>query len=209
MGYFWVTEDEKSFVIGEANMLDEGAGKSFCEFIYENTKGKEKVIDIGMKAPLNNSFSSFLYRNGGKFNCNNEIYPGTWAGMYKIVDLKLAMEALKESFEERLMESKFYNFVGNYSIATDIGEVILSINNSKLQIIGQSEFQENNIALGKVVDIKIPINILTAVYTGYKNIAYYKDNLKFDKINDFQLFNTLFPIEHPYFWDLEMSDEWE
>lgn len=206
-GYFWVTEDEESFIIREANILDEEAGKSFCKFIYEKTKDKERINDIGMRAPLNNSFSRLLYKYGGSFKCNNEIFMGSWAGMYKIVDLKLAMEILKENFEERLKQSRFYNFTGNYRVMTETAEVIISINKGSIDVIGQTEYSEGNKISGKSKDIKIPANILTSVYTGYRNIAYYKNKLKFEDINDFQLFNTLFPIEYPYIWDLEMSDE--
>jgi len=200
IGYFWVTQDDNGFMIREGNILEEEAGKSFCGFIYEHTKDKEKIINIRVKSPLNNSFSRYLYKRGGRFNCINEIYPGSWAGMYKIVDLKAAMEMLKDSFEERLKESRFYNYKGQYRIVTDIGEVVLLIDNSKIQICEEAE---------NAINVNIPLNILTSIFTGYRDINYYKDELSFHSEEGLQLFKVLFPLGNPYFWDLEMSDELE
>jgi len=199
-GYMWLTNSEKEVTIREAVILNEEAALSLCELLYSLTKDKEGIKIIGMKSALNNSFARFLYKKGGRFSCNNEIYPGSWAGMYKIVDLMAAMNILRESFEERLKESKFYDFNGRYRIVTDAGAVGLSINKSKVEICDE---------VSDAVDIRIPLNILTSVYTGYRDIAYYKEELSFHNKGDFQLFNVLFPLGNPYIWDLEMSDELE
>jgi len=54
--------------------------------------------------------------------------------------------------------------------------------------------------------LKIPINILTSVFTGYKDISYYEDKIEFCNKEHYELFKILFPLENPYIWDLEDSD---
>jgi len=118
-GYLWLTNSDKELTIREAHIVDEVAGESLCAFLNKLVMDRAEIKTLNMKAPLNNSFAKLLFKKGGKYSCSNELYPGTWGAMYKIVDLKSAMKVLKEALEERLRASKFYNFMGMYRIVSE------------------------------------------------------------------------------------------
>ena len=56
-------------------------------------------------------------------------------------------------------------------------------------------------------EVEIPINILTSIYTGYKDICYYKREIILKSEVIYEILKVLFPLENPYIWDLEQSDE--
>ena len=197
VGYAWFTLTDKELLLREAQITDEEAGKSLAEFLYSLIESKN-INDLGYKTPLNNSFAKFLYKNGGRAASTNEIFPGTWGGMYKILLLEPALRALIPSFEERLYSSRFFSYSGVINISTSLGAVRIILQKGKVAIEEKTSDAE---------DINIPINILTSVYTGYKDICYYKEEIDFKGEENYELLKILFPLGNPYVWDLEMSDE--
>jgi predicted acetyltransferase len=193
-GYLWVTEGNMNIVIREGQVIDEEGAIAVGQFLYES-----EIENIGMKTPLNNSLANYLYKWGAQVNCTNEIYPGAWAGMYKIISLKWVLELIKDSLEERLIESKFYNATGNIKLYCETEKLIIEYSNSKI-IIKDSEANEGSF---------IPINILTAIITGYKSIEYYKTDINYIDPKYYELLKVLFPKGNPYIYDLEMSEELE
>jgi predicted acetyltransferase len=196
-GYIWYTLTDKEMLIREAQIIDDEAGKSLAEFIFSLIKGKT-IQEVGLQTPLNNSFAKFLYKKGARNACTNEIFPHNWAGMYKILLLEPAIEALIPSFEERLYSSRFYAFTGNINIATSLGGISILINKGKVKVEKKTPSEQ---------DIKIPIKILTSIYTGYKDICYYKEEIDFKGEENYELLKILFPLGNPYVWDLEMSGD--
>ena len=196
-GYAWLTLTDNELLLREAQIVDEEAGKSLAEFLYSLIENKN-INELGYKTPLNNSFAKFLYKNGGRAASTNDIFPGTWGGMYKIILLQPALQALVSSFEGRIYSSRFYNYSGCINISTSIGAVAIKLLNGKVTIEEKAPASE---------DINIPINILSSIYTGYKDICYYKDEIDFKGKENYELLNILFPLGNPYVWDLEMSDE--
>ena len=192
-GYIWLSYEDNKLQVREAQILDEEAGASVGEFLFKLAEAETNTI--GMRLPLNNSLAEYFYKKGAKFSCTNEIYPKNWAGMYKILDLKAALENLVTSFNKRLYNSRFYDFTGNFNIVTEIGDVGLNIESGKVKITEVSLDSE---------EVKIPIKILTSVYTGYKDICYY---IRKGVVRDVEILKILFPLEYPYIWDLEESDE--
>ncbi|MBC8062021.1 MAG: GNAT family N-acetyltransferase [Clostridiaceae bacterium] len=197
-GYIWLSTSDSKIKIREANIDDDEAGKSLSGLLYSLTESIEDIELIGLKLPLNNSFAKYLYKKGAKFSCTNELYTENWAGMYKILDLQASMKKLISAFEKRLCNSKFHEYTGYFDIKTEIGKVGLNIDRGKVTVT-------NNFKLGE--EVEIPINILTSIYTGYKDINYYERQLKFKNEEIKDILKVLFPLENPYIWDLEMSDE--
>jgi predicted acetyltransferase len=197
-GYIWLSLINSKIIVREAEIVDDEGGKSLCEFIYSLISKNEEIKAIGMRLPLNNSFAKFLYKKGAQFSCTSEIYPSNWAGMYKIIDLKSALGNLVPSFEKRLYKSRFYDYSINFNITTEIGKVGINIQNGKVRITNYVETS---------IEINIPIYILTSIFTGYKDICYYENELNFKNRELYDIFKTLFPYCNPYIWDLEMSDE--
>lgn len=195
-GYMWVQVKKDEIVVREANVLNEKAAASLCERIYNLAENEN--CKIGIKAPLNSKFSRYVYKKGARFACNNEIYPGAWAGMYKIINLKSALEALIPSFEKRLSNSRFYDYTKIYKISTDIGEVIIQMKHGKVNISdnGQSD-----------LTISIASKVLTPLLTGYKDLGYFEDKISFNSEEEKAVLKVLFPLEFPYIYDLEYSDE--
>lgn len=197
-GYIWLSLSETKIIIREANIEDEDAGKNLSELLYSLTKNIEDIKIIGLRVPVNNSFAKYLYKRGAKFSCTNEFYPKNWAGMYKILDLEASMKKLIPSFEKRLYNSRFYEYTGSFNINTEIGKVNFHVERGK--VIITSGFKPG-------WEIEIPINILTAIYTGYRDICYYEGEIIFKGEELEEVFKVLFPLENPYIWDLEQSDE--
>jgi predicted acetyltransferase len=193
-GYMWVTEGNMNIIIREGQVIDEESAIAVGQFLYES-----EIESIGMKTPLNNSLANYLYRWGGEVSCTNEIYPGAWAGMYKIINLRWVLELLKDSLEERLSESKLYNAAGSMKLYCETEKLIIEYDNSKI-IIKDSDVNEGSF---------IPINILTAIITGYKSIEYFKEEVNYLEPKYYELLKVLFPKENPYIYDLEMSEELE
>jgi hypothetical protein len=190
----WVTEGNMNIVIRESQVIDEESAIAIGQFLYES-----EIESIGMKTPLNNSLANYLYRWGGEVSCTNEIYPGAWAGMYKIINLRLVLELLKDSLEDRLSESKLYNVAGSMKLYCETEKLIIEYDNSKI-IIKNSDANEGSF---------IPMNILTAILTGYKSIEDYKTEINYIEPKYYELLKVLFPKENPYIYDLEMSEELE
>lgn len=199
-GYLWLTESDKEITIREGQVLDKFAAEATAEFLYGKIAANGNIVNIGMKAPLNNSLVKYLYRWGGRVSCTNEIYAGSWAGMYKIVNLIKAAEILKESFESRLKESKLCNASGGINIKSEPGNINISYENSRVSINDYND---------KYSSVHIPGNILTSIFTGYKDIDYYREKISFTDEGKFELLKVLFPLENPYIYDLEMSEELE
>lgn len=198
IAYIWLSILSDKIIVREAGISDDEGGNGLCEFIYSIAKANEEIKNVRMRLPLNNSFAKFIYKNGGSFSCTNEIYPGNWAGMYKILDLSSAMENLIPSFETRLSKSKFYDYSINFNIKTETYKVGFSLTHGKVKIM---KYLESSI------EINIPINILTSIFTGYKDICYYEKELNFKNREISNIFKILFPSCNPYIWDLEMSDD--
>jgi len=197
-GYIWLTLIENEIKIREVNIEDEEAGKTLSEFLYQLTGNNEAIKILGFRIPLNNSFSKYLYKKGARFSCTNEFYPKNWGGMYKILDLRVAMKKLITSFEKRIANSRFYEYSGSFNIKTEIGKVGFNIEKGKVVITNGLSFGE---------EVEMPINILTSVFTGYKDICYYEDKINFKSEEVKEILKILFPLENPYIWDLEQSDE--
>ena len=197
-GYIWLTIAESKIEIREANIEDDEAGKNLGELLYLLTRNKENIKIIGLRLPLNNSFAKYLYKKGAKFSCTNELYSNNWAGMYKILDLEAAIKKLRPSFEKNLYNSRFYEYTGYFNINTEIGKMGLYFEKGKVTVTN---------GFNSCEEVEIPINILTSIYTGYKDICYYKREINFKNEITYEMLKVLFPLKNPYIWDLEQSDE--
>jgi len=197
-GYIWLSLSQNEIKIREANIKDDKAGESLSELLFLLTEKIEDVKTLGLRSPLNNSFAKYLYKKGGKFACTNELYPENWAGMFKIIDLKAIMMKLVQNFEKRLYNSKFYEYTGDFIINAEIAKVAFNIEKGKVTVT-------DNFING--VEVNIPIKILTSIFTGYKDIEYYEKQLNFKSEDIKEILKVLFPLENPYIWDLEQSDE--
>ncbi|MBA2277638.1 MAG: hypothetical protein H0W06_07715, partial [Chloroflexia bacterium] len=47
-------------------------------------------------------FGAWLFRHSARRGCDNRIYPGSWAAMYRVVDLPAVLEAWRSAWEARL-----------------------------------------------------------------------------------------------------------
>ena len=50
-------------------------------------------------------FGEWLYRHGARRGCDNQIYPGSWAAMYRVVDLPAVLEAWRSDWGRRLAQA--------------------------------------------------------------------------------------------------------
>lgn len=194
MGYAWIKDEESKLFIKEVAMQNEPASESLCLKIYEMLKDRS-YNNIGVRCPLNNTFARYIYKKGGTFRCNNEIYHGSWGEMYKILNLKKALMGILNLLQSRLKESKFNKINANYTIVTEQENATLKIKEGVITISD---------TIG--VKVKIPMSILTPVYTGYKSIEYYKDKIEYINDEVEQVFKVLFPQENPYIWTLDIND---
>lgn len=193
-GYAWIKKEESQLVIKEIAMRDEIASESFCLKLYQIIKD-ENYDHIGIRCVLNNSFAKYIYKIGGTFKCNNEIFDGTWAEMYKILNLKNALIGILSLLQERLKESKFNKLSTKYTIVTEEEKVTLEIKEGVI-----------NIADTIGIEVKIPMNVFTSVYTGYKSIEYFKDKIQYSNDEVEAVFKVLFPQGYPYIWTLDIND---
>ena len=175
-------------------MVNATASESFCSKLYQITKDK-KYNQIGVRCSLNNSFAKYFYKKGGTFRCNNEIFEGTWGEMYKIIDLKNALIGILNLLQERLKESKFNKLSVNYTIETEEEKATLEIEEGVI-----------NITDTKGIEVKISMNTFTSVYTGYKSIEYFKDEIQYFNDEIEEVFKVLFPEGYPYIWTLDIND---
>ncbi|WBW96721.1 GNAT family N-acetyltransferase [Oceanirhabdus sp. W0125-5] len=194
MGYAWIKKEDSQLIIKEVAMRNETAAESLCLKIYEITNDKN-YNKVGVRCPLNNSFAKYIYKKGGTFRCNNEIFHGTWGEMYKILDLKNALMGISGLLQERLKESKFNRISANYTIVTEKEIATLEIKEGVIKITD---------TIG--IKVKIPMSVLTSIYTGYKSIEYYKDKIQYLNDEVEEVFKVLFPQGYPYIWTLDIND---
>ena len=86
------------------------------------------------------------------------------------------------------------NFTKNWSVK----KFLTNIEKGKVTVTNDFKSSE---------EVKIPINILTSIYTGYKDICYYEREMIFKNKVIQEVLEIMFPLENPYIWDLEQSDE--
>ena len=194
MGYAWIKTNENMIVIKEVVILDDIGSESLCSKIFEMISDKE-MTDIGIRIPLNNSFAKFVYSKGATFSCNNELFEGTWGEMYKILDLKKALIGILDILNDRLNKSKYNDFEGCLSIVCGCDKATLTIENGKIRITEEDG-----------IEIAISMGNFTSVYTGYKPMEYYDNDISYPSNQIKLLFGTLFPKGHPYIWTLDIND---
>lgn len=200
-GYSWVTEDPTSgrMLIREAAVADDAAAESIGAFLYAKIVDVERVQLVSARVPLGHPFGDYLFRHGARSACYNQIFPGTWAGMYRIIDLVAVCEALKEVFQERISRSRFWRLSQTYQLQTELGTVVLHLEDGKVQILAGNE--ESGQAL------PVPADILTQLVTGYQDALYHQERLEHLSPDQLELLQVLFPLGNPYIWDLEESEE--
>lgn len=194
MGYTWIKINKNIIIIKEVVVIDDIASESLCSELYEVIMDKD-MNEIGIRSPLNNSFARFVYKKGATFSCNNELFEGTWGEMYKILDLKMALIGILDLLNERLKNSIYHNLNARYSIVNRDDKATLSIENGKIKITEESG-----------IEISIPMSIFIPVYTGYKSIEYFNNEIDYSDDETKQVFNTLFPKGYPYIWTLDIND---
>jgi predicted acetyltransferase len=197
-GYFleWMRADAVS--VDEVGVLDDEAAAAIAGCLYHQTEGHPDTFRVGVKAPHNNRFSAYLYRHGARQACTNYIYPGSWGGMYRIIDLRQVMEKVRPTLEQRLADSRLYLHCGRYQIVSDIGAAGLEIDHGRVTISD---------SLANAVRLELPRQVLTPLITGYRDIDSCSVPLGLDE-KEHQLLQILFPLGHPYIWDLEESEEY-
>lgn len=202
-GYVWMSLKENRITLREVGLIDEEAARTLAGFLYETLDKYEQINNIGMQLPLNNDFSVFVFKHGAKFSCTNEIYPESYAGMYRINDLKAVFETLIGCMEKRLADSKFYNKDVLIGIRTEESSVIIDIKEGKIKILNGVEEIQNPI---KNI-IYISMEYLTPIITGYRDVSYFQDKIDFRNQDNYDLLKVLLPLTNPYIWDLEMRQE--
>jgi len=193
-GYAWLKTEKNMIIIKEVAVLNDTASESLCSELYNEIMGSD-ITEIGIRSPLNNAFARYVYKKGATFSCDSELFEGTWAEMYKILDLKKALVGILDLLNERLKQSIYHDLNGFYSIVTENDKATLSINDGIIEVTDDPG-----------VEICIPSNILTPIYTGYKSIEFYVDRIDYPNNDVRQVFNTLFKKGHPYIWTLDIND---
>lgn len=194
VGYAWIKEEKKQLTVKEVMVKNEEAAGSLCRKIYKDYN-KTSIDNIGVRSPLNNRFAEYLYKRGASFKCTNQVFSGTWGEKFKILDLKKALNGIKDILQERLKNSKLEGVDGRYSIITQNDRATINIEGATLSICDE---------MGEKIEISI--RNFTAAYTGYRGIDYYKDKTRYESKEAEELFNVLFPQGHPYIWTLDIND---
>jgi len=193
-GYAWLKTDKNMIVIKEVAVLNDTASESFCSELYNVIMGSN-MTEIGIRSPLNNTFARYAYKKGATFSCNSELFEGTWGEMYKILDLKKALVGILDLLNERLKQSIYRDLNGCYSIVTENDKATLSIKDGIIKVTDDSG-----------IEISIHSNIFTPIYTGYRSIEYYINEIDYPNNDVRQVFKTLFKKGYPYIWTLDIND---
>lgn|GEM_PF-2857383 len=89
-------------------------------------------------------------------------------------------------------------FVGNVGATPDIGEVIMQVEHGKVNILDNGKSDST---------IDIASKVLTPLLRGYKDLGYFENKISFNSEEEKAVLKVLFPLEFPYIYDLEYSDE--
>jgi len=193
-GYAWLKTDKNRILIKEIAVLNDTASESFCSALYKDIMTND-MTEIGIRSPLNNAFAQYVYKKGATFSCNSELFEGTWGEMYKILDLKQALVGILDSLNECLNQSKYHDLNGSYRIVTENDKATLVIKDGTIVVTDDDG-----------LEVSIQSNIFTPVYTGYKSIDHYGDDIDYPNNHVRQVFETLFTKGHPYIWTLDIND---
>ena len=198
IGYLWLTESDGELTVRESGAINEAACQSMASYLFELSKAHPQVREIGVMGPHISPLARYLYRWGARRACTNEIYPGTWGGMVRIIDLANTLDALSATMSRRLAASPLSNHSGCYTITSEVGSAGLEIRQGQVRVVPVSD---------KAQGIWIPGPVLTQMIMGYKGLEDRADVVRPQDETLVQLLSILFPPDHPWVWDLELSEE--
>ncbi len=197
-GYLWVTKSDSEITVREAGADSEDACQTMAAYLYQQSQATQ-VGTIGLQGPVSSPLAQYLYRKGARIACTNEIFPGTWAGMVRIVDLANTLEALSSAMTRRLANAGRSTHSGLYAIKSEVGSAGLEISRGQVRVTKEPSEQAQQ--------VWIPGPVLTQMITGYKSLQDHLAEVTVENDELAHLFTVLFPVEHPCVWDLEMSEE--
>lgn len=198
-GYLWLTESDRELIVRESGAADEAACQTIAAYMHQVSRKRPHVQVIGVRGPQNSPLARYLYQKGARFACTNEIFKGTWAGMFRIVDLAGALDALCSAMTRRLADTCFFTHSGQYHIESELGSAGLIIENGQVKVSRKPNAQAQR--------VRIPAGALTQMIMGYKSLQDFGEGVIDCDDRTSQLFSMLFPVGHPCVWDLEMSEE--
>ncbi len=189
-GYFRVLKDNRLMKLIEVGVADEEAIKGILIHISPWAEKKD-VLNIAIFAPQDHPFTEFCYRIGAWNRCTNEIYNGSWGGMFRIIDLKETLKLLEDKFGERLTYSHLKDYEGELRIVTEYDRVKLSIKRGVATVEELSNLEEEI--------INLPNSVITQLTFGYRDIDYFRNSLDIEASHR-NLLKILFPKGYPYIW---------
>ena len=193
-GYLWLSVDPDQITVREAGARDQEAAASLSSYLCGLAgDGREQ---IGLRAPLDNPLARFLYDRGGRRATPRRIFPGTWAGMVRIMDLPRLLELMGPTLSDRLSRSRFYRFSGAVRIISPVGEATLEIERGQVGVAGSGG-----------TEARLPAEVITPLITGYRDLDSFASGQMDLEPETRRLLSALFPPGYPYVWGLEESEE--
>jgi len=150
--------------------------------------------EIEFRIAPDNSFYEYL-QNFGPKNTSKKFKEGEGQGMLKIVNTVRLFEEIKGELQERINNSKIFNYSGILNLLTDAGDVSFIFENGKLKI---KNYKKNN-----GVSIQTKQNYLVRSVVGFWNVESFLLRSGIDELDkqEIEILNVLFPMD--YFFTCE------
>lgn len=197
LGYAAYDNTPEDINVTEITAMD-GDGYSALLKFFADLAVERRTATVNVFAPPDHPFAYFCRRFGYTIHAT---FHNCRAGMGRVINLMTTseimttFEKLQPELEERLMGSGV-NESGSLGISTDIGDILLLIDNGRLRV-------ESGCSQADYV-LKIDQSQLTTLIMGYKRVGNLAHELKLSLPHRYEvMLEAMFPAGYPY---LGLSD---
>ncbi len=194
-GYAFVTEsgEGKPSIVRELAATSEVSLKNIVLGIFDEFPNAES-LDFYHHPEM--PAGRWLYNLGARVRSSENIWKGSWAGMVRINDPARLLRLMVPCLNDRLNESKFHAWSGEFSFSSDVGGAVINIKDGQVGIHN----------LDGSPRYKIPARVLTPIMTGYQGFDRFRNDLTDLPGEILEIMSVLFPRNIAYMHDLIYID---